>query len=174
MDVNVCNVVCGGSVDRPMPLDVISKFEGTSYDPRSFPGVRFRLNDCTVLLFGSGKVVVVGAASQADAFAAMDMLISILSHHNIHTHITYRRVCNVVATADYHIGLDLSVVVRRMHRALYEPEHFPGVIMRRLDPQCTILLFATGKIVCVGTDSARAASAAANQLYAELGEAGLV
>lgn len=171
--ITLCNVVCGGSVGAEMPLDVISGFKGAIYNPQSFPGVRFRLGDCTVLLFGTGKVVVVGAVSRESAFRAMDLLVGMLADHGIRTGTATREIRNVVATADLGLSLDLNSVARVVRRSLYEPEHFPGVIMRRQDPKCTILLFATGKMVCVGAGSAEAASSAANRLHAELGAAGL-
>ena len=172
--ITPCNVVCGGSVGIPMPLDVISGFDGAAYDPQSFPGVRFRLGGCTVLLFGTGKVVVVGAVSQKCAFGAMDLLVGMLAGRGIRTGNVTRRIRNVVATADFGANLNLALVVRAVSHSLYEPEHFPGVIIRRQDPKCTILLFATGRLVCTGADSVEAASSAANRLYAELGAAGLV
>lgn len=172
--ITPCNVVCGGSVGTHMPMDVISGFDGAAYNPQAFPGVRFRLGGCTVLLFGTGKVVVVGAVSQEDAFRAMDLLAEMLAGHGIRTGVMTRKIRNVVATADFGANLDLGLVVRAVRRSLYEPEHFPGVIIRRQDPKCTILLFATGKLVCAGADSVEAASSAANRLYAELGVAGLV
>ncbi len=33
---------------------------------------------------------------------------------------------------------------------MYEPEHFPGVICRMKEPKCVLLIFSTGKLVCVG------------------------
>ena len=33
---------------------------------------------------------------------------------------------------------------------MYEPEQFPGLIHRMLDPKTVILLFASGKLVCTG------------------------
>jgi len=35
-------------------------------------------------------------------------------------------------------------------RSMYEPEQFPGLIHRMLDPKTVILLFASGKLVCTG------------------------
>ncbi|MXX21031.1 MAG: TATA-box-binding protein, partial [Cenarchaeum sp. SB0667_bin_13] len=57
--INVRNVVVGGTVGMGVPIDVLSRLSGAMYDPTEFPGVRFRLNGCTVMIFGTGKVVVV-------------------------------------------------------------------------------------------------------------------
>jgi transcription initiation factor TFIID TATA-box-binding protein len=33
---------------------------------------------------------------------------------------------------------------------MYEPEQFPGLIYRMNEPRVVILVFASGKIVCIG------------------------
>ncbi len=33
---------------------------------------------------------------------------------------------------------------------MYEPEQFPGLIHRILDPKTVILIFASGKLACTG------------------------
>jgi len=41
-------------------------------------------------------------------------------------------------------------LVEKYLRPKYEPEQFPGLIHRMLDPKTVILLFASGKLVCTG------------------------
>ena len=50
--------------------------EQTEYEPEQFPGVIYRPPDvpCVFLVFGSGRVVVTGAASAEIAFDAFDEL----------------------------------------------------------------------------------------------------
>jgi len=33
----------------------------------------------------------------------------------------------------------------------YEPEQFPGLVYKLVDPTATFLLFSNGKLVCTGT-----------------------
>lgn len=73
--INVRNVVVGGTVGMGVPIDVLSRLSGAMYDPTEFPGVRFRLNGCTVMIFGTGKVVVVCSVTGEDAFDAINMLV---------------------------------------------------------------------------------------------------
>lgn len=166
--INVRNVVVGGTVGMGVPIDVLSRLGGAMYNPTEFPGVRFRLNGCTVMIFGTGKVVVVGSITGEDAFDAINMLVGKLARSNIPTGVVKHRVCNVVCTASIRASLDLGSVSRSIPRSLYEPEHFPGITMRRQNPKCTILLFASGNLVCVGADSVQNASDAVNQLYDDL------
>ena len=38
----------------------------------------------------------------------------------------------------------------RMDNVEYEPEQFPGAILRLSDPKLTLLLFKNGKLICAG------------------------
>ena len=44
----------------------------------------------------------------------------------------------------------MELAARILPRSMYEPEQFPGLIHRMLDPKTVILLFASGKLVCTG------------------------
>ena len=57
---------------------------------------------------------------------------------------------NIVASIDLGGKIHLEKVARTLPRSMYEPEQFPGVIHRMLDPKTVILIFASGKLVCTG------------------------
>ncbi len=59
---------------------------------------------------------------------------------------------NVVATVamDIKEKIDLNVLARKYADVNYNPERFPGLIMRVVDPKATILIFSTGKLVVTG------------------------
>lgn len=173
IEISPHNVVCGGSVGVKVPLERVARFDGAEYDPTAFPGVQFHLAEATVMVFATGKVVVVGARTEESAFLAMDMLVDLCVKNGVTLGTVTRRTFNVVATAFLGGGIDLGQVVKTTPRSLYEPEHFPGVIIRRDHPKCTVLLFASGKLVCVGANSVDAASSGVNQLYMDLKAAGL-
>ena len=168
IDIKVRNIVCGGSVGTRVSLDQMASLPGATYHPSEFPGVRFRLNDCTVIIFSSGKVVVAGALTTQAADRAVNMLADKLQNIGIRTGEIQCRVCNIVATASLGSTLNLCRISKIIPRSLYEPEHFSGVILRWAQPKCTVLLFATGNLVCVGANSVQGASNAVNQLYSEL------
>ena len=173
IEVDVRNVVRSGSLGADMPLEDIVAKTGAGYEPELFPGMKMRLGGCTVQLFATGSVVAVGAGTTKLAVNAIDLLVGLLKKHGFRVGTITHSTRNVVATADLGRSLDLDPVVMTIPRSLYEPEHFPGVIIRRQNPKCTILLFASGKLVCVGADSEEAASSGVNQLYADLVEAGV-
>ena len=66
------------------------------------------------------------------------------------------KIENVVATTTMEVEggkIDLNDVARKHPDCEYNPERFPGLIMRFEDPKFTALLFSTGKAVCTGLRS---------------------
>ena len=59
-----------------------------------------------------------------------------------------------------------------LERALYEPEVFPGLIYRMEVPKVVFLIFASGKIVCVGAKSEDDVQEAVKLLLEEIEELG--
>jgi transcription initiation factor TFIID TATA-box-binding protein len=57
---------------------------------------------------------------------------------------------------------------------MYEPEQFPGLIHRMLDPKTVILLFASGKLVCTGAKKEADVYRSVHNLHALLEEKNLM
>jgi len=70
---------------------------------------------------------------------------------------------NVVATVVLGLEpgekIDLNQIARKFAECEYNPERFPGLVMRIVDPKATILIFSTGKMVVTGMRAAAEASA---------------
>ena len=64
---------------------------------------------------------------------------------------TYK-IENVVATVvvDIEEKMDLNIIARKYPDVEYNPERFPGLVMRIVEPKATILVFSTGKMVVTG------------------------
>jgi len=68
------------------------------------------------------------------------------------------KIVNLVVTTDLHHKLHLEDITRALPNIEYNPEQFPGLVMRIKEPKTSALLFRSGKIVCTGAkdiDSAR-------------------
>jgi len=53
---------------------------------------------------------------------------------------------------------------------MYEPEQFPGVILRMLDPKTVILIFTSGKMVCSGGKTGKDVYRTVNNIHSMLEE----
>ncbi|MFQ6010072.1 MAG: TATA-box-binding protein [Candidatus Aenigmatarchaeota archaeon] len=63
------------------------------------------------------------------------------------------KIENVVASASLGVPVRLEKIVAGLEGIEYEPEQFPGVVMRLKDPKAAALIFSSGKIVCTGAKS---------------------
>ncbi|MCL4383131.1 MAG: hypothetical protein M1168_01180 [Candidatus Marsarchaeota archaeon] len=65
---------------------------------------------------------------------------------------TYK-IVNIVASANLEKELDLYGLASVSHDIDYEPEQFPGAILKLYNPKSAILLFKNGKIICTGAST---------------------
>ncbi|MEA3343809.1 MAG: TATA-box-binding protein [archaeon] len=63
------------------------------------------------------------------------------------------KIHNVVASCSADMKIPLSRLAMELEGTEYEPEQFPGLVMRLENPKAAALIFNTGKIVCTGTKS---------------------
>jgi len=63
------------------------------------------------------------------------------------------KIENVVASATLGVDIKLEKIVSKLDRIEYEPEQFPGLVMRVDNPKAAALIFSSGKIVCTGAKS---------------------
>lgn len=59
-------------------------------------------------------------------------------------------IVNLVASSNLNATLDLYNLAVSIPNIEYEPEQFPGAILRIADPKLTLLLFKNGKMICAG------------------------
>jgi len=152
--VSIENVVASASVDQAIDLaDVTKKFPDTEWHPDQFPGLVFRLTSpkTATLIFRSGKMVCTGGKSEAMSIKAVRTVVQKLRKGKIKIKkdavIT---VQNIVASGSLGGKIHLEDAARRLPRSMYEPEQFPGLIHRMVNPKTVLLLFASGKLVCTG------------------------
>src|SRR3989344_2912957 len=60
-------------------------------------------------------------------------------------------VQNIVASGSIKLNLNLNYLALELGNTEYEPEQFPGLVYKLVDPTATFLLFSNGKLVCTGT-----------------------
>lgn len=63
------------------------------------------------------------------------------------------RIENIVATVTLDQTLDLDAIARSVPNIEYDPDEFPGLIMRLEGPRLTALIFNSGKMVVTGAKS---------------------
>ncbi len=74
----------------------------------------------------------------------------------------------MVASTRLNESLSLLTLAQTLESCTYDPETFSGLVYRRSNPKGTVILFATGKVVSVGTRSEREARSAIYQTLLEV------
>lgn len=81
---------------------------------------------------------------------------------------------NIVLSVTYEgVEFDLEKLARSLEGARYDPEVFPGIAYKSMDPQASFLIFASGKMNCVGARSMVDAKLAIKRLTKKLQKAGI-
>jgi len=172
--VSMENVVASASVDQKMDLNEITrKFPDVEYHPDQFPGLVFRLLSLktATLIFTSGKMVCTGAKSEELSRKAVKTVVQKLRKGKVKVKKDAVVVIqNIVASINLGGRIHLEQAAITLPRSIYEPEQFPGLIHRMLDPKTVILLFSSGKLVCTGAKQEGDVYRSVNNLHTLLEE----
>src|SRR4030042_1362814 len=63
------------------------------------------------------------------------------------------KIQNIVATASLGKPVPLTKLARTQPNTEYNPETFPGLVLRVKEPKSAVLVFSSGNLVCTGTKS---------------------
>ena len=147
----------------------------TEYNPDTFPGLIYRIPQpkSTILVFSTGKLVLTGLKKAKDVQPITQKIMKVISKYGAKiTSEPEIKIQNIVASGDLSLKLNLDLMSISLERALYEPEVFPGLIYRMEVPKVVFLIFASGKIVCVGAKSESDVQEAVKLLLEEIEELG--
>ena len=63
------------------------------------------------------------------------------------------KVQNIVATTSLEEQVSLTKLARTQPNTEYNPDTFPGLVLRIKEPKSAVLVFSSGNLVCTGTKS---------------------
>jgi transcription initiation factor TFIID TATA-box-binding protein len=134
------------------------KIREIEYEPEQFPGaiLKFKEPKASLLLFKNGKVVCVGCKRRDIIEKTIDKTVKMLTPYAkkiIKKKKPEITITNIVASANLNMELDLYKIAYKMRDVEYEPEQFPGAILKFKDPKVSLLLFKNGKVICAGAKS---------------------
>ena len=118
----------------------------------------------TFLIYKTGKVVCVGAKTIKNAQQSHKHLLELFQKAGIKAKLkTDAKIQNIVATTILKNQVDLEKILTQIQKenqfhVIYEPDQFPAAILKVLinqNTKATILLFSSGKLVCVGLTTLR-------------------
>ena len=156
MEYTIVNLVASANLNATLDLyNLAITIPNIEYEPEQFPGAILKLKEpkVSMLLFKNGKVICSGAASENEIELGIKKASKLI--HEIQRSVKILRkveynVVNLVATANLNMTLDLFSLAMGLDNVEYEPEQFPGAILRIDEPKITLLLFKNGKVICAG------------------------
>lgn len=171
----IVNVVATAALDRPLDLKSLHKrFPHEVVHDQEIYGGRaayFRSMDMQgkIIIFPSGKMISVGTRNVTNAKKELTLMAKTLKAHLK----TEPKIQNIVATANLGFEADLTnIASSKKIKVIYEPDQFPGAIIHlplsKSATKASFLVFASGKLVCVGLKNTEDVRIAIEQLLAML------
>jgi transcription initiation factor TFIID TATA-box-binding protein len=158
--VTIVNVVATAALGQRVDLEELGKCPQIVHDPEIYGGrvAYFRSSEFTgqVTIFASGKMISVGSKSEAEAFRALELAKEYLIEMGFVKQVNLeKKTRNIVVVVDFGKAVDLEALAKD-HRMVYEPEQFPGGILRINEQSgVTALVFSSGKAVVAGIKSSK-------------------
>jgi len=157
MTFKIVNLVATTDLGQQVDLAILSELKHVQFDHEIYGGrvayIKVPGMHGKVSVFFSGKLISVGSCSEDAAQHALTLTRAILVENGLIDHVDVEVIVrNIVATTASEHVVDLEALSYEAS-ALYEPEQFPAVIYKILEPKTTFLIFNSGKIVISGAKS---------------------
>ncbi len=166
--LSVQNIVATTSLGEKIPLVKLARSNSnTEYNPEQFPGLVLRIKkpQSAVLVFSSGNLVCTGTKSISQVKEVINSVIRHLRKIGVKVKGKPKiNVQNIVASGSINMMLNLNELALKLENIEYEPEQFPGLVYKLMEPNTTFLLFSNGKLVCTGTKNRKQLDEAMKQL----------
>mmetsp|Transcript_4694 Transcript_4694/g.7290 ORF Transcript_4694/g.7290 Transcript_4694/m.7290 type:complete len:196 (-) Transcript_4694:617-1204(-) len=148
------NIVSTVNMGVQLDLKQIAlKARNAEYNPKRFAAVIMRIRDpkTTALIFASGKMVCTGAKSEEASKLAARKYARIIQKLGFEAKFLDFKIQNIVGSCDVKFPIRLEgLAYAHGTFSSYEPELFPGLIYRMVQPKIVLLIFVSGKIVLTG------------------------
>ena len=149
------NVVCTFNLGVPLVslTDLANRTPFVEYNPKKFAAATARIISprTTALCFASGNMVCTGAKNEGLARLAALKYVYVLQSCGFDVTSNDFKIQNLVASTDVGGLLKLDDMSTAYGACCsYEPDMFPGLVLRIAEPKVVYLCFRSGKIVITG------------------------
>jgi len=158
IETKIVNVVATAALNQEVDLEELRKFDDVFHDSDVYGGrvayFKTKTMQGKVSIFTSGKMISVGTKSEDAAFQELEAAKDFFVKRGLVEDISLEpKIRNLVVCVDFGKGVNLEELAFKEH-VIYEPEQFPGGILRLNKPYKTsVLIFASGKAVLTGLTS---------------------
>jgi len=172
-DITMQNVVCTFNLGVPrisLP-DLANHTPFVEYNPKKFAAATARIVEprTTALCFASGNMVCTGAKNESLARLAARKYVYVLQKSGFDVQFHDFKIQNLVASTDVGGLLKLDEMATAYGAcAGYEPDMFPGLVLRLTEPKVVYLCFRSGKVVITGARDREMIATRFEKVYNEI------
>lgn len=147
------NIVCSGALNCRIDLRKLSEeCQLFIYGQNKYTGGYLKFDSHSITIYSTGKYIMPGMRSIPDMMQTFDRMLEILQEHVDVSKAEPPEIRNIVASSNYSASIDLFRfyvwLVSAGYDAVYEPESFPGLILKLND--ATFNIFKSGKFLILG------------------------
>lgn len=138
------------------------------FNPQCFAAATLRIKypRTTALTFASGNVVCTGARNEHESRYAARKYCRVFQALGLKVCFNKFKIQNIVASVDVGFTIKLhELAIDYGVWANYEPDLFPGLILRSISPKLVYLIFRSGKIVITGAKTKEQIESTYYKLY---------
>jgi transcription initiation factor TFIID TATA-box-binding protein len=174
------NIVAFAEISDSLDIELLAeKLPDASFDPDEFAGltVKSKKPRVAILILPSGKIVSTGAKYMGDVEDTIKKIVNEVKKAGINVKKNYKiQIDNIIASTKLNKEINLRSIANGLilKNVDYEPEQFPGLIYRLNNLGAMLLLFSSGKLICIGTKKLDDATSAVNILKEELSASGVL
>ena len=141
--------------------EIALQAKNAEYNPKRFSAVIMKIKEpkTTGLIFSSGRIVCLGAKNEEESKKACRKFAKIIKSLGYPVVFKEFKIQNIVGSADSKFKISLMQLYIHLIKktnskgksfVAYEPEQFPGLIYRMIEPNIVLLIFVSGKLVLTG------------------------
>jgi len=169
MKYKIVNMVAFVDLKQTLdPYALAAAIKEVEYEPEQFPGAVLKLKEpkVSMLLFKNGKIIVSGVRQEKDIPIAVKKALKLAKE--VQPEIKIRKkidytIVNMVASTTLNRKLDLFELALNLDNIEYEPEQFPGAVMKITEPKASLLIFLNGQVICAGLKNEKDMNKALNK-----------
>jgi transcription initiation factor TFIID TATA-box-binding protein len=151
----VVNIIANTAIGSQLNLSTIGKsLNNCEYEPEIYFALIYRLEKpkLSILVNKSGKIIFTGAKTLEDITAARDLFfidLDILGYRPIKTDIIIQNIVFCVKI-NKSININNILDLNKEKNIKYNPEKFPGLILKNENPKFTATIFKNGNMNIIG------------------------
>ena len=141
--------------------EIALQTKNAEYNPKRFSAVIMKIKEpkTTALIFSSGRMVCLGAKNEEESKKACRKFAKIIKSLGYPVVFKEFVIQNIVGSADVKFKISLiklyiqlikKINIKGKRFVAYEPENFPGLIYRMIEPNIVLLICVSGKLVLAG------------------------